>query len=70
MTRYKIEKGVPIPESNAQYPWKEMEVGDSFTVPIEKKRRLESARYAWGKRYGKKFTVKAEGDKARIWRIE
>lgn len=30
----KIDKGVPIPErGDRKYPWKKMEVGDSFFVP-------------------------------------
>lgn len=31
---YKVEKGIPIPatKGNQVYPWREMEVGDSFCV--------------------------------------
>ena len=36
MTKVKIDKGLPIPETHLgrpfKFPWREMEVGDSFTV--------------------------------------
>jgi hypothetical protein len=35
MEPIKIDKNVPIPKGrhNAKYPWKELEVGDSFFIP-------------------------------------
>lgn len=73
----KIEKGIPVPESNSCigrnriYPWVEMEVGDSFVYPQGKaKNRAWAAAYAASKRYGKKFTARTMEDGSyRIWRI-
>lgn len=32
---YKIDKGVKMPKDNkAKYPWKELDIGDSFFVPL------------------------------------
>lgn len=38
MSNFKIEKNIPVPSKAAdEYPFAEMEVGDSFFVPIEVK---------------------------------
>lgn len=77
-----IEKGVPVPvvSSRQKYPFNEMEVGDSFTVPLSgilkgaldsNAQRLHSAAYSAGKALGRKFTVRSiavEGV-ARCWRF-
>lgn len=70
--KIKIESGIEVPEyrrgRRAKYPFKEMEIGDSFEYPNEKV-RLAAASHA--KRYGVKFTVrKALNGKYRCWRTE
>ncbi|MEK0324869.1 MAG: hypothetical protein QQN63_04115 [Nitrosopumilus sp.] len=72
MKPIKIESGVEVPEyrrgRRAKYPFKELEVGQSFVYPHEKV-RLAAASHA--KRYGVKFTVrKTEDGKYRCWRTE
>ena len=34
MSKYKIEKNIPIASKGAEYPLSEMEVGDSFEVSV------------------------------------
>lgn len=42
---YRIEKGVPLPVSaGAAFPFSEMEVGDSFAVPVPTGRTVEQVR--------------------------
>ena len=57
-----IQKGVAIPEAeaktrkNAKYPFKAMEVGDSFVAPLKKDEDVEKAMVkvnANARRYGK-----------------
>ena len=57
-----IQKGVPMPEAeaktrkNAKYPFKGMEVGDSFVTPLKKDEDIEKAMVkvnANARRYGK-----------------
>lgn len=77
-TKYKIEKGIPIPrdpfyrEYAAKYPWRQMEVGDSFAIPIEEKERIRYAIVQARKRNPEyKFvtrTLPFEG-LIRIWRV-
>jgi hypothetical protein len=66
----KIEKNIPFPIN--KYPWREMELGDSFAVPLNSP--ATSALSNVNKRYGIKFasrTVVENGARVkRIWRIE
>ena len=80
-TKYKIEKGLPvIPQKQAgrkgKYPFKELEVGDSFFVPVENKkedarivmRRINPSALTWGIRNGKTITCRIDGNGVRVWR--
>lgn len=71
----KIEKNVPIPKPNgsgrpAKYPWKSMEVGDSFFVNGGTKTTTLSNSAAYQRALtGRKFAVRTEGEGVRVWRI-
>ena len=45
-----------------------MEVGDSFVVPLMARAKVLNANYRAGKRLGRVFTSKTEGDVVRVWR--
>lgn len=71
-----IEKDVPMPPklgrpATTVYPYKEMEVGDSFRVDgpekVSKIRTMAST--TWGPRTGFKFSVRVEPGGCRIWRV-
>jgi hypothetical protein len=76
---FKIEKGVPLPPQErgrgaiSKYPFAEMEVGDSFSLPLtgekgtggstyykwdKSTRKLTNASIHHARRHGKKFTVR------------
>ena len=62
----KIDKNVPIPLRAKKYPWHELNIGDSFAVPIT----LKSAIYQSNKLYKpKKFICRQEDNHWRVWRI-
>ena len=69
---YEISRAVPIPKARVLYPFPQMEVGDSFLVegPHDKVAgsRLRSAASDYGRRHGKAFSVRVEGDDLRVWR--
>lgn len=68
---YKIEKDVPFPEdSTGQYPFADMEVGDSFFAADKTAVQLSNAASHWRKRKGWKFKTRTEEGGARIWRKE
>ncbi len=73
---FKIEKGIPIPEragKNNKYPWRAMEVGDSFEIPSEKVASCRFAASYFSKRNGGayKFTIRQQDNGThRCWRIE
>ena len=66
MSEVTIDKNVPIPsEGRSKYPWREMEVGDSFTIS-----KLSISMGAVNDRYKpKKFIARKSGDEYRVWRI-
>jgi hypothetical protein len=70
---YKIDKDIPPPEPLVRYPFKLMEIGNSFFVPCEntkKIRSLQSIMLNYGKRNGTKYRSRKENNGMRIWRIE
>jgi len=72
MNDFTIETDVPAPV-RIKYPFREMEVGESFVQPdLELGRKLRGIIYQYGLRNGKKFSVKLdpEGPGYRVWRIE
>lgn len=73
---YKIEKGVPKPSSRKLriYPFAEMEIGDSFFIPLsdattsQMPTQVRNAAIAFGHRHGRKFSVYTEEGGYRVWR--
>ena len=69
-----IEKEVgvrmPTPRVVYAYPYEEMEVGDSFVVPVSARGKVLNANYRAGKRLGMKFVARTEGDVVRVWRVQ
>lgn len=67
---WKIEKGIKIPRINERfnYPWRDMEVGDSVYVEGTKAR---SACFNFATRNKEfRFATRKEGNGIRIWRIK
>lgn len=73
---YKIEKGIPVAKVSGLkgareiYPWRIMDVGDSFFVPNKKTPNMSAAAHAAGVRHGIKLKCRAEGNGVRVWRVE
>ena len=70
ITAIELETGKPIPVPRVvyAYPYEEMDVGDSFCVPVSARQKVLNANYRAGKRLGWVFTAKTEGDTVRVWR--
>jgi hypothetical protein len=83
MTNIAIDKDVPLPDNRRRlprtaYPFSEMQVGDSFAVPVPSGKNPSSfsahmctAAYQWGRTKNAKFSVRIidEKTKVRVWRI-
>lgn len=89
ITAIKIEKGIPLPASTRHgsgilYPWAELEVGDSFSVPDDagfvngsKFSKVQSTLISCARTYAKrhnptaKFTVRVIKNEGvvRVWRV-
>ena len=67
-----LESGVQMPKPRVvyAYPYEEMEVGDSFTVPVSARAKVLNANYRASKRLGYRFSSKTEGEVLRVWRVE
>ena len=70
ITEIVMESGVEMPKPRVvyAYPYEEMDVGDSFCVPLEARAKVLNANYRAGKRLGWVFTAKTEGEQVRVWR--
>ena len=70
MQEIKRESGYAIPPARVvyAYPYEEMDVGDSFVVPVAARAKVLNANYRAGKRLGRVFIARTEGDNIRIWR--
>ena len=66
-----VSKGVDLPKPRVvfAYPYGDMEVGDSFVVPVEHRAKVLNANYRAGRRLGRKFVARAEGENLRVWRV-
>jgi hypothetical protein len=71
-----VEHGIPMPRTaqalaNEIYPWREMNVGDSFLFPPNTPfKRAQTNAGAAGRRLGMRFTVRQCVDGVRCWRVE
>lgn len=79
---YEIQKGLPVPKPNrggpgtgrpAKYPFRQMEVGDSFLIPLRPNGDYmglgTTVSYAT-KQTGFKFTTRREPTGTRVWRVK
>ena len=74
MSDYKIEKKVPVPEyrtKRAKWPFRKMEIGDSFELPDHEVKNARSSAYQLALRTNMKFIIRKMQDGTfRCWRIE
>ena len=72
---FKIEKNIPVPSSRGRvaiYPFREMEVGDSFAVPGMKQPVLSNLACQAAKRIGdgRRYSTRRQPDGSiRVWRV-
>lgn len=79
---FTIDKGVPMPNRRGssmgkvpKYPWRTMDVGDSFFVASDAARPAVMAQASHsGKRTGRRFTTRFVTENGvrgvRVWRVE
>jgi len=72
MSDFKIEKGIPVKVagSSSKYPFKDMDIGDSFIIKnISSRATLSSSIRSFSLKTGKTFITRRDGDGIRVWRI-
>ena len=71
---FEIASNIPIPNPQkgrrAKYPWRVMEVGDSFFVPDKKTNFIAGVAWHQKYRYGTEWTCRAENGGVRVWRTK
>lgn len=68
---YTIDKGVPVRVTSSKYPLEELEVGDSFVVPKEKRRSVATRMTLVKNATGREFLSRSVSDtEVRVWRIK
>ncbi len=69
----KIERGIPVPlnsvKRSSKYPLREMEVGDSFSIPKDQRLQLSSYMTSAGRDMNAKFISRQDGNIVRVWRV-
>ena len=71
-----VDKNRPIPPlTNRRYPFGQMEVGDSFWLPIgqneeQTKNNIRCAASAYGRRKNMRFSVRKSEGGLRVWRVK
>ena len=70
ITEIVMESGIQMPKARVvyAYPYEDMDVGDSFVVPLDARAKVLNANYRAGKRLGRVFTAKTDGETVRVWR--
>ena len=70
ITELVLESGVQMPNPRVvyAYPYEEMDVGDSFCVPVGARQKVLNANYRASRRLGIGLTAKTEGLVVRVWR--
>ena len=59
-----IDTGVPVPEPRSNYPLAQLEVGESFLIPLSKRPNISSSIARAKDKYPeRKFATRKEGDK-------
>ena len=75
MSEFQIEKGVPVQKKcvgkKPRFPFQQMEVGDSFAVPITARGSVTGSAVYWERKTGCKFVCRTTRDATvRVWRVE
>ena len=67
-----IERNIPPPDIKKRnsYPYKSMDIGDSFFIPEVSIRTVCNNNYRAGKTHERKFVARREGNGVRVWRTE
>jgi hypothetical protein len=72
MTNIVIEKDVEIPKERKRYdyPYREMEIGDSFYIKDGKITVMCNTNYRMSKLLGRKFIARTDKKGVRVWRTK
>lgn len=66
----KVERNVPLepPRNRTTYPYRQLEVGESFFVPGAIHATIATQAWRWGKRLERKYETRKRPGGVRVWR--
>ena len=69
---YEITKDVPVPQpiKRHNYPYRDLQVGESFWVAGISMQSLCNSNRRQSKALARKFICRKEGDGVRVWRVD
>lgn len=76
MNKYPVDTDIPLPQegrgSISVYPFRFLQIGDSFAAPLSKYRALSAGCVYHGRKHGYKFTMRRNMDEqtVRVRRIQ
>lgn len=73
MREFPTEKDVPIPQishKDVKYPWRVLEIGDSFFIENGKMSSIAGSKDWAQKQLRRKFTARTVEGGIRVWRIK
>ncbi len=71
--KFPIKSNSEIPRQkprNILYPWHSLEIGQSFVVPLAKRNAVTAGAWDFGKRHGRKFTIRTTPEGVQVWRTK
>ena len=69
MVNVEISRDVPVPPPKRRYPYRDMEVGESFLVSGGVLQVVCNNNYRTGKKLERKFIARKEQEGVRVWRV-
>lgn len=68
----RIERNVPMePAHNkAKYPFRQLEIGESFFIPDTTQANIATMAWRWSKKLGRKYETRKRPGGVRVWRTE
>lgn len=67
--RKPVVKNKSVIRNKGKYPFRYMDIGDSFVFPLDEISSAPRSAYSYGKRHDMKFTFRTYTNYGRLWRI-
>ena len=70
ITKVDLDRNIPLPNPRQKYPYREMNIGDSFFVEGASLQNICNQNYRNGKTLNMSFIARSEDNGIRVWRVK